>query len=359
MTNFLFQTDKLSPPIEHWPDVDRIAFLEGIGTGKGPFQRPRHVRSVHSLQKVLEGYARYLKYLSDTGQLHLQELPVERISPKRLDGYIRHLEARGNTGRTILGRFEELRDALKLMYPGQDFRGLMKPQGIPLQDVLQPQAKVVVPIDSAVLLAWAEDLFAEGTSAGTVRARCSKVRNAVLIGLLAERAPRLRALSLLRLGDSLKHGEAGWLMRQHAGMMKMTASHHIPLSPRVSRMLDRYVEVERKEMLGAGCKTSAAWVKFGGELSAEGIQSIVANAFRQRFGKRRGTHFFRHCLATTLADRHHAYPLDGATVLAHSPATTVKFYNHTAKASCARRLEKLLQKLRPGFESTRRTSCGS
>ena len=353
MTNFLSQVNRLSPPIEQWPEVDRSAFLRETSTGRGPFQRPRHVRSAYSLQKALEGYARYLRYLSDIGQLHPRELPVERISSDRLDGYIQHLRERGNAGRTILGRFEELRDALRLMYPGQDFRWLMKPQGVSLREVLQPQTKIVVPIDSAVLLAWAEDLFVEGTSARAMGARCFKVRNAAILGLLAERAPRLRALSLLQLGDSLKRTENGWLLRQHAEMMKMKAPHYMPVSSRVSRMLDRYVEVERKEMLGAECDTPAAWVKFGGKLSAPGIQSIVAKSFMRRFGKRRGPHFFRHCLATTLADRLHTHPLDGAAVLAHAPATTIKFYNHTAKASCAGRLEELLRTLRPGFGPTR------
>ena len=136
-------------------------------------------------------------------------------------------------------------------------------------------------------------------------------------------------------------------------MMKMRNPRYIPVSDRVGRILDRYVEVERQEMLGSTCATAAAWVTFGGDPGAPAISSIVATSLVRRFGTRRGPLFFRHCLATTSADRLPTHPLDGATVLAHAPATTIKSYSHTSRVSCARRLETLLETLRPGLKPTR------
>lgn len=356
MTGSFFQTDRLSPPIEQWPEGDRIAFLKAAGTGRGPFQRPRSVRSPYTLQKVMRSYARYLRYLDYSGGLQPLEPVYDRVSPDRLDGYLKHLRERGNADKTILGRFEELQTALRLMYSKRDFRWITKPHGVPLKRILPMQTKAIVTIDSAVLLAWAEEMFDEGIGARTSAARCHAVRNAVILGLLAERAPRLRALSLLRLGDSLKRGEASWLLREHSEMMKMRAAHYVPVSSRVTRMLDRYVEVERIQLLGSECETAAVWVKPGGALAASAIQSIVATAFKRRFGARQGPHFFRHCLGTTLADQLPDYPLDAPTMLAHGAATTTRFYNHTKKVSCAGRLEVLLESLRPGFIPTRTSS---
>ena len=194
------------------------------------------------------------------------------------------------------------------------------PSRHPTRHLLKKRSRVIVPIDSAVLLAWAEELFAKGLTVRTRRTRCTTVRDAVIIGLLAERAPRLRALSMLRLGDSLKRSETVWLLREHAEMTKTKAPYDMPVSARVSRMLDRYVDVERREMLGDQDQTAAAWVWFGGGFNASGIVNAVKKRLLQRFGRSQGPHFFRHCLGTTLPDRLPQHPLDGSTMLGHAEA---------------------------------------
>ena len=120
----------------------------------------------------------------------------------------------------------------------------------------------------------------------------------------------------------------------------------IPVSDQVGQMLDRYVAVERQELLGQHA-CGHAWVRFGGRLTQEGIVSMVQKHSRGRFGAPFGPHFFRHCLATWAAANLSDHPLDGSTLLGHSnPKTTLKSYVHASMAATAQRQAALLQQLR-------------
>ena len=339
-------TDRLLPEVEHWPGADWAAWQRATSAGRGPFHRAHRCNSAYSVRKLRGGYARWLRYLDDAGQLDPDRPPGDRVTPERLDGYFEHLRARGNADATLVGRFAELRDALRMMQPGTDFRWVAKPGGRSIRQLLPMRTRVIAPIDSAVLLAWAEALFAEGLASPVRRTRCTLVRDAAIIGLLADRAPRLRALSGLRLQDSLKRTDGGWLLRQHGRLTKMGAPLFIPVSDRVGHMLDRYVAVERGELLGP-CEDRLAWARFGGALTREGIVAMVKKHSRRRFGRPFGPHYFRHCLATTVAAELSGHPLDGSTLLGHSnPKTTLKSYVHATMAATAQRHAGLLERLR-------------
>jgi len=227
-----------------------------------------------------------------------------------------------------------------------DFRWVTNPGGRPIQQLLPRRSRVIMPIDSSILLDWAEALYAQGLASPVRRQRCTLVRDAAIIGLLAERAPRSRALSSLQLQDSLKRTDGGWMLNQHRKLTKMRVALFMPLSARVGCMLDRYVAVERGELLGL--QTSRfVWARFGGTMTQEGITAIVKKRSRHRFGRSFSPHFFRHCLATTAASDLSSHPLDGAILLGHaSPKTTLKSYVHATMAATAQRHAELLDRLR-------------
>ena len=277
-------TDRLLPELHHWPEADRTAWTAAVAAGQGPFRRTHNLNSPYSIRKLRGGYARWLRHLDDAGQLDPAQPPRDRVTPARLDAYLEHLRQRGNADATLVGRFTELRDALRLMCPGVDFRWVAKPGGRSLHHLLPMRARVVAPIDTDVLLDWAEALFAQGLASPVRRTRCTLVRDAAIIGLLAERAPRLRALSSLKLQDSLKRTESGWFLHQHGRLTKMGLALSMPVSDQVGHMLDRYVAVERRELLGHQA-SGHAWVRFGGRLTQEGVVSMVQKHSRRQIGR--------------------------------------------------------------------------
>ena len=73
------------------------------------------------------------------------------------------------------------------------------------------------------------------------------------------REPRLRALHECRIGRHLKRNEEGWLLVQDPRVTKMQTISELPLGERASRIVDRYILIERRELL-AGREHDAMWI---------------------------------------------------------------------------------------------------
>ncbi len=184
---------------------------------------------------------------------------------------------------------------------------------------------------SEVLLDWAETMFREGLTPRKHRVRRTAVREAVMIALLATHAPRLRALSSLRIGIHLQKRGEEWFLDQDAGITKIRRSINMPLPVEVATMLERYLDVERAELLGTQ-DHDALWVaQGGGPLDRETISRRMQILSRRRFGASFGTHRARASLATTIALDSPETPLDASAILGHaSPQVTLEHYNKTA-----------------------------
>jgi hypothetical protein len=235
-----------------WPESDRLAWERATAPRRGPFRARGggRTRSPASVRKVASGYGIWMGFLSSRNDLHQGESPAERPTAERLDAWFAYLRDRGNSDFTIVGRFAELRIALQWPAPGRDFGWIERPRGLSLRTLLPMRRRSVPVPDSAELLGWAEDLFRRGLAHHKPRCRQALVREAVLIGLLATRAPRLRALASLRLGVHLRRDGDEWVLDQDPSITKTGRSLVLPLPAEVAVMLERYLVVERRELLG-------------------------------------------------------------------------------------------------------------
>jgi hypothetical protein len=288
-------------PICEWPRYDQAAWQRALQAGRGPFRDDGGGRrlSSASLRKFEGGYGRWLGFLAYCGQLDPDGLPQERPTVDWLDRYFHHLRACGNADYTIVGRFAELRAALQLMGRGRklmmqpdDYSWITRPHGRSLRDVLPMKRRDVFIPGSEELQAWAEELFLAALALTGNMRRCVRVRDAVLIGLLAERAPRLRTIFELHIGINLQRHGDGWLVRLSDSNMKMGKAHWYPLSDVIAPMLERYAAVERQELLG-GKTHDALWVNWDGNiLGKRGVEKRSAGGRRSGLAKPSGLNDF-------------------------------------------------------------------
>jgi integrase len=324
---------------ENWPAAEQLAWTKATTKRAGPFRHNGgRLPGPYSLRAMASGYGRWITFLNESGQLDPDEAPAARPTPERLDAYFCDLRACGNRDYTVLGRFEELKNALTLMCPGEDFGWITRPNGVSIRSMLPMEAKQRPTPDSAALLAWAVELFDAALLLHKPRCRRAQVREAVMIGILAVLAPRVRALSALEIGVHLHHQDEEWILDQRRGILKAGPELEMPLPPEVARMLERYLAVERLEWLGDG-KSDALWISArGAPLAQETIMRRIRLRTQKRFGVAFGPHAFRASLATKLALDSPENPLDASAILGHrSPSTTLKHYNRANAVAASRR----------------------
>ena len=113
-----------------------------------------------SIDMWQEACGRFQGYLQRRLQPHLRL--AEQATEENLEGFHQHLLACGCTGHTILNYFNHLRMALERMHPGQSFKFITHPNGIPLRKKLDMTKRDIVPPELDVLIGWVKNLFCFG-----------------------------------------------------------------------------------------------------------------------------------------------------------------------------------------------------
>lgn len=305
-----------------------------------------------TLRKVQAGYGVWLAYLlKAVPEAFGNEPAAARPTGERLDSFFLYLRAQGCRDVTLHGRFIELRQALEWMYPGSSFKQVTHPDGVSLAANLDLSPRPMFVPDGAVALDWAHELLKAGLAHHKPRCRRALVREATWIAILTVAGPRVRALSSLRLGEHLERRGEEWVLIQPSAITKtgrMTGlTLIIPLPPEVGAIVDRYLSVERRELLQAR-QHDALWVAQGGQpLARQTIASRTRIRAHARFGQGFGPHRFRAIIATTIAQYGADAPLDGSAILGHtSPDMVLKAYNKAKALSASHRHAILLSNLR-------------
>lgn len=257
--------------------------------------------------------------------------------------YLRALRACGNSNHTIRERFRSLRSALRILQPEAEFAWLTARLGPLLPVTLQP----VQAFDSAQLEAWGHELMRDALAQPRPRVRCAQYRNGLLIAILATRAPRLRSLAAMRLGRQVvREADGGWRLAFRAEDVKTQRPVEYALPASLVPCIERYLAVERPELL-QGRRHDWFWVNCEGErLAAPAISCMIRKASQARFGVVFGPHRFRHSLATTAAYADPANPGLAAAVLAISEPVVEAHYNQARQDLAARRFQENLRRER-------------
>jgi integrase len=300
----------------------------------------------------------YLFYLRSVGLLDPHASLAGLVTPERMDDYFEWLLRHGNAPHSILTRCGDLHAALRMMHPAGDFGFVIKPDGIPLRQTMEMSRRVLFVPDARHNVFWAEMLFRDGRAMPPGLRRQLQIRDAAMIGVFAELAPRARAMQSLTLRHLLR-GSDGWTLRQEGPMMKdQHTILELPLSPRIGAILDQYIAVERLELL-QGQDHDALWVTGQGRpLSRAGLEHVVRTRSKTHYGIAFGPHRFRTSLTTTVALVAGNQPFDASIILGHHASTSLSNYNRARGIEASRAQDQRITDLEDGDSPPRPRRVG-
>lgn len=312
-----------------WPKLDRELWLRATSDRRRSFRgdNPAAKLAQDSIDKTEEGYGRWLGALAFLGEF-AEEAPIERVTLDRLERFLALLQQNGNRGYTIVGRFEELKRALELMYPGQKFLWVLEMGGFHIRDRVALEQRAITVIDTIQWLDWAEDLLAVAETLPRDRARADLWQDALIIGLFGMRGMRLRTMCAIRIGEQLQQFEDQFRLDLREADIKTRSCLSFPLPHTLDEPMRRFIEEERPYLL-VGAPHDHLWVGIdGAPLKATRVQTMIRTRSRHQFGIEVGPHAAKHSFTTSAIRRDPAHPGVASAIVGTSARTLEKHYNH-------------------------------
>ena len=330
-------------PMDHWQPNDRALWQAAMTARAQPLSTHSHARILRdaTIEKAARGYGRWITFLHVRDDLDAHARPSARVTPERLNAYFAELLAHGNADHTVVGRIAELASALRILEPRGDHRWILNPGGAPLREHLAMHRRAVPLHHPVDLFLWGLDLMEQARAIQALDRRGPQLRDGLLIAIEALRGLRLRSVHSLVLGRSiLRDPDTGcWRL----DIPPEDVKNHRRIAGEITGILhpwlDRYVAVERAEML-AGRACDAFWVTARGmPLSAIGLTAALATRSAARFGADRAfrSHRFRHCLGSTLPLLVPEHPHLTSQLLAISHGVAAGHYDRSADVLAFRR----------------------
>ena len=341
-----------------WPDGDQRLWEVGLRVGD-ILDQPNHASRLRpaTVHSAVVGYRRWLVFLRENGLLDPDVTPAARVTREHVAAYFKCLRD-SQCNASVIARLTELRSALLIMHPDSDFRWLTSPGGRSLSSVLPVSHKPIQIIDSKVLYDWGLTMTEDALQDPNPEHRRVMVRNGVLLALFAARAPRVRSMASLRLGQTItRTGDSYRVVFEHEDIKTgRRLEYHTP--SRLSAAIDRYIAVERAELLGEQSH-DCFWVnQYGEPLTANEIADMVRRQSLRTFDKSFGPHRFRHALGTTAPLADPAHPGVAAAILGISGHMVEQHYNRANQADVAIKFHGNLSKTRTERRSVARREFG-
>jgi hypothetical protein len=325
-----------------WPALDQK--LWAVGCFHDPFEECGHGTTLRedSLKKIIKGYGAWLSFLQAQGWLDASQHPAERITRERLLAYFNVMRGRGNRKYSILGRFIELRIAMKVIAPDHDTRFILRPNGVTIRQMLSPHTRPMVVPDAGVLFEWGIGLMDGAKLDAPRRYGLVAFRDGLLIAMFASRGRRLRSMALVRLGQELTQREDRYRIELQPEQVKTGKYDAFSLPERLTPYIRQYIDAVRPALL-RGKIHDAFWVGLDGtQLEAKGIQNMVCSRSKTRFGVAFGPHRFRHAIATTAPLRDPSHPGLAAPLLGISKGTVEAHYNRANQVAAIQQYDAII-----------------
>ncbi len=322
-----------------WPARDRALWEEGTRR-RGQFDKRRHVDRIEPITVVgtAKGFGRLLGALSAEGILDHTVGPAERVTPRILNRFVDTMQAMGNKRHTIEVRLFEIRCAMKIMVPEVDTAWIVRPGGHSLDDWFEQEPRRRELKDMRELHAWGLAMT-DAAAPGLPRfSACVAFRNGVILALLATCAPRLGSLVAMHDGIHLvaePDGTYRVMFRERDTKNRGVVDYVLP-EP-LSAVLQTYRTRVRPVLMGEA-RHDILWVgREGRPLREAGLSQMVRRAMFRQFGKEEGPHYFRHVVASAIAEFLPARRGLAAAVLGHSLAVSDGVYTQLDARAAARR----------------------
>ncbi len=348
--------------IENWPAFDLQ--LWQTATKRGDFLEADG-KAAHwsdaTLFQVQKGYGKWLFHLTAEGTLSSQELqpPIDRVSENQLRSYLERLKAQGLASQTIASRIVDLSEAIRVMQPKADITILRELSGT-LQQRATPSRKKHARIKPPkeiwqACLGYMEQSIQDNPAPNINQA--SRFRDALSLGLLAQRPLRRRNIYGLVLGEHLTFDDGIWYCDIPGNETKdgSPISFTLPEDERFCTAFMHYLLVSRQRLLQAPGLTNdklqniigPLWVSTRGRaMTSHAFYYGITRISDELLGTPLNPHLLRDCAASALSSDAPEYILAASRILGHSDlATTLGHYEQSSMLAAGANLASTMEEL--------------
>lgn len=349
-------------PAEQWPRADRFAW-DAASAGDDPLkeQGPAAHWRDKTLQTVLTRYGLWLAWLHESGRLDPAVEPIARATSDNLAAYLQRLRDSKLAPFTIVGRFRDLREAIRVMQPGVDL-GTIEHLLSRLKAVAMPTRRKRLTVLSPVILldaAIAKLKRLRGDQERHANRRTAeRFRDALIVAFLATRPLRLANLASLRLGESITRQHDMFWCSFADSQTKDGRLLEFPVPQVLTPWLDQYLEIHRPLLLRSATN-DRLWISIRSTpMQDNSIYCRVVHTTFRLVGRRLNPHLFRDCVATFIAEHAPDEIRIVAQILGHSSlATAEDHYNQAGMLSAQARYLEALERVRADCNDLSRLTC--
>jgi integrase/recombinase XerD len=351
-----------SVKLEDWPVLDRE--LWHAATRKGEFLDPDGKAANWSdatRLQVQKGYGKWIFHLEAEGALPAQDQqwPIDRVDEDQLRSYMDRLKAQGLASQTIASRIVDLTEAIRVMQPAADIT-ILRELSATMQQRAFPSRKKHARIKPPqeiwqACLAYLEQSIQDHPTPNINQA--SRFRDALSLGLLAQRPLRRRNMSGLVLGEHLALDNGIWYCHIPGDETKdgSPISFTLPEDEQFSTVFTHYLLVSRQRLLrGSALKTDHLQDTFGPLWISTRGTAMTSHAFYygvtrisdELLGAPLYPHLLRDCAASALSSDAPEYILAASRILGHSDiATTLGHYEQSSMLAAGANLATTMEEL--------------
>ena len=319
--------------VQDWPAADQAAWFEILAPGDilEPGGAAAHW-APDTIHKNRRGYGRWLCFLAEEDPAAVVLNPAERVTHEAVRAYLEALRQQDLSPYTVVGRLSELHDVIKAMAPEGDWAWLRNAINR-LRRRVRPKTDKAAKVHSSVrLLEAGLQLMTEATSSVSPIMRAVRVRDGLMVALLALRPLRLRNLAMIEIDRHLVQQNGAWWLLFRAEETKTGEPIEVPVPDILEAPLWRYLEVHRPDLLQGGT-SQRLWInQYGDAMSDQALYRRITKVTKRRFGVAINPHLFRHCAATTIAIEDPQHVSIAKSLLGHSSLATTEAHYNQARA---------------------------
>jgi len=356
------KTAPTSRPFARWPARDQ--HLWQAATHKGDFLDPdgkaAHWSDATRIQ-VEKGYGKWIFHLEAEGVLpgNGDVDPMERVDKDQLRGYLARLEQQGLASQTIASRITDLAEAIRVMQPKAD-TSILKQLAITMQQRAAPSrrkhARIKRPQEIwQACLAYMEQSMMDEPAPNINQA--SRYRDALALGLLAQRPLRRRNISGLILGQHLTLERGIWHCDIPGDETKdgSPIAFTLPEDERFATAFTHYLLVSRQRLLRGPALTTdhlqditgPLWISTRGRaMKSHAFYYAITRISDALLGAPLYPHLLRDCAASALSSDAPEYILAASRILGHRDlATTLSHYEQSSMLAAGANLAATMEEL--------------
>jgi integrase len=268
------------------------------------------------------------------------------VAAENVDAYVTELNTRVSSV-TVFGSIHKLRRAAQFIAPDRDFAWLVDIER-DLAFVMRPRSKYDRMVMAEVLAEAGLTLIHEAESSPnlTELARACRVRNGLMVALLAFCPIRRKNFASLEIGRSFVQIHGKWWIVLSAAETKENRADERPIDGLLTPLIDRYLGRHRPVLARTDNPPSALWLSStdGRPMSYVQVGVVIKATTLATVGVDVSPHLFRTSAASTAATHGGRNPHLASALLHHThPNVTNEHYNRATSLSAAENFRQIVR----------------